>query len=276
MIASKYSLYDSSFVEELFLYSAKIIEVLYANNKISDGQRIALEWAEEISDRLELERTDNWKFFKRNLLSKWFNKPESKRFLPGWEYDEVRLYINSFKGKTLRVSKFPNNIACHSESIILSNDIKNKWHGIISEIDNSIPIEIFPESSSKKSICFRRYSTAFNEEVIYEASLGQATYAFESANGSYPIVSATKSREKYLYNNRITGKHKNKYFLTIRKKLQKLIDLYDWSLSTKSFGICRSLGMDWIAIEGYYEVDKSNDMIVVDIDIPFDFIFMLK
>lgn len=274
-IPEKYIVLEAS-KEELWFQSAKgRIARAIATNQWPKAQVIALDWADGVCDRLGLTAFGNWKFFKRSVVARWFGSVENKRFLPGWSTQEALEYANSFKGRQLRLSVFSRDVACHAPSLRLPADRKEMWESILAQVDKSIPMEMFPESSTEKTICFRRYTTLFGESISYEAGKGQAMQVFEQERGQHPIVLATKGEDDYTFSRIERDSYPIRLAQEIDAQLRQLIESWDKVLTSRSFGLCRMLGIDSISIEGYFDSTRSEDIVVVDVDLPFDFVFMV-
>jgi hypothetical protein len=268
---SMYMLENSCPEELLFLSAIRAVEKEIAKNQWSRAQDIAIGWARVICEKWGLQETLVWKIFKRSLAARWFGKVECKRFWPRWSVKEVIEYAKKFHGQSVRLSLFPEKIACHATSFILPEDRMNQWSKIIGQLDNSVAIEIFPESSTKTSVCFRRSSTLLSEEVIYEAGEGQASFVFEQEQGKHSTVVAWKPRAKFKYI-RKTGEEGD--CSIIEEKLRALIKKHEKSLAMKSFCICSALGINYLHIEGYFDPLKKDSIHIVDLDLPFDLVFM--
>jgi hypothetical protein len=243
-----------------------------ARDRWSEARQLATDWAFEVSEELGLTKTSNWKFFKRALSAHWFGRVENKRFPPGWSREEALQYAKTLTGRSLRISLFPENIACRATSIKLPAEQEEHWENIIARIDNTVAIEIFPESSTLNSICFRRLATGHAEEVVYEAGKGQAMFVFEQEQGRHPIVTARKTRAGYAYSRLNSGGDIE--FSEIEGKLRMLIEKYDESLSRKSAIACNVLGIGYVSIEGYFDPGVTCSPVIVDLDLPFDYAFM--
>lgn len=244
---------------------------------LNEGDRkktedIAFEWAQGTCDHLGIEYVGIWKYFKRSLVAKWFGKPPSKRFSPGWSIQAALDYAGQFNDRSVRFSLFPKNIACHALSNTLPMQKKEHWTEILSKVDNTIAMEMFPETSTNSSICFRRYSTLFSEIIFYEAGKGQAMFTFEQERGMHPVVSAIIKGNDVIYSlEEFAPDEESK---EIKRELICFIQNQNSVLSSKCFGLCRSVGIDHVSIEGYFDPSKQNDFMVVDIDLPFDVAFM--
>ena len=270
----RYILYEPSREELWSQFAKKRIAEAITKDQWLKAQEIAIEWANGICDRLGLTNTGNWKLFKRSLVARWFGRLENKRFPAGWSVEEALQYANRFTGRSVRFSLFPENIACHATSYRLPLDHRERWEFIVAQADNSIAMEMFPEPSTEDTICFRRYTTQYGEGVVYEAGKGQAMFVFEQEQGQHPVVSATKDGEGYVYARVVPEDQHNRIALEIEAQLKSLIKTHDRRLASKCFGLCRMLGIDYVSIEGYFDPTKPDKLTIVDLDLPFDFVFM--
>ena len=257
LMQKHYSVYNASKQECWFQFAAsRVVGALERENWLL-AQTFVMEWACGIGDWLGLGSVDNWKFFKRSIAAKWFGKVKNRRFSEQW----------------IRCSSFPPNIACHATSIQLSPDCRETWRYNISELDRSIPIEVFPQACRNDTLCLRRYSTLFGENVVYEMGKGQPMHVFEQQRGKHPIVSAQNGSGVYVYT-RVACKNQKSLGDRLEMSLAKTIEMRDADLSSKSFSLCRSLGIDYLSIEGCHEFGRPDLLKVVDVDLPFDFVFM--
>lgn len=271
MIVENYHKPEPTSEETWFLHCKKIIDNAMADNNIVYAMQIAYEWAELICEKLHINKENNWKFFKRAIVRKYFGENYlKKRFYKNWNYHDVLNFIQKYPDLNFRISIFPENIACHSKSIALPKSIKTSWKNILSDIDNSCEIEVFQEASDESSICFRRFSTIFGESITYEGGFGQAMYVFEEEQGKHPVLSARNSENGYSYFS------SNDCPKELYEKLSDLISSYDYYLHIKCKSICTLLGIEWVSIEGYYSKEDPSELIIVDIDLPFDYVFMQK
>lgn len=268
------SIYDATREDLWFQFADKRIADAIAKDQWLKAQEIAMEWANGICDQLGLAKIGNWKFFKRSLVARWFGQVENKKFLPGWSVEEALQYANSLTGRLVRFSLFPEDIACQATSYRLPADQREQWESIIAQADNSVAMEMFPETSTEGSICFRRYTTQYEEEVVYEAGKGQAMFVFEQEQSQHPVVSATKKDEGYVYARVVPEDHHDITAQEIEAKLRSLIKTHDRGLASKCRGLCRTLGIDYVSIEGYFDPTRPNKLTIVDLDLPFDFVFM--
>lgn len=270
----RYAGYEATKDELWFQFAKERIAEAVAKGQLFEAQEIATEWAGGVCNRLGLPNTNNWKFFKRNLVARWFGEVEKKRFPPGWSVEEALQYANCFAGHSVRFSLFPKDIACHATSFRLPSNQREKWKSIIAQADNSIEMEMFPESSTDDTICFRRYTTRFGGEVTYEAGKGQAMFVFEQERGQHPVVLAKRKDEEYVYTRIVPAGQHNSTVQEIEDKLRNLVKTHDCGLASKCFGICRVLGIDCVPLEGYFDPTRHNKLSIVDLDLPFDFVFM--
>jgi len=271
MITELYNIPDPNSEEIWFSFCKDRIDKAIACKDINHAILIAYEWAELICEKLNIRNENNWKFFKKNIIKKYFSANFiKKRYHKGWDYREVMNFIQKYPNLDFRISLSPKDIACHSQSIALPKSQYNSWANILSNIDNSCEAEVFQQASNESSICFRRFSTLFGETIKYESGFGQAMYVFEKEQGKHPVLSAIKKGNKYVY-----SPDKN-YPDELYLKLNDLISSYDYDLQIKSKSICTKLGIEWLSIEGYYSKESQSDLIIVDIDLPFDYVFMLK
>ena len=271
-----YVVYEPTKEEALHIFAKERIAQAISKGQPLEARAIAIEWADIISDRFGLKNTGVWKFFKRALVARWFGGVENKRFPPGWLVEDALQYAYEFRGRSVRFSLFPEDIACHAVSYRLPASQTSQWGDIIAQADNSVAMEMFPEASTDDSICFRRYTTLFGEVVFYEAGTGQAMYVFEQERGQHPVVLAEKRGRKYTYTTIVPAESDGSTIFDTEAKLWSLIQTHDVELDCKCRGLCRSLGIDYVSIEGYYDPTQPRQMLVVDLDLPFDFVFMVS
>ncbi|MFZ5902753.1 MAG: hypothetical protein ACOYZ8_04295 [Chloroflexota bacterium] len=270
-----YSIYDPSEEENWFSVAFKIAQDYASSGNWKTAQNIALWWGEGICDSLKIPYTDNWKFLKRALAANWFGKTQSKKFLAPWKTTDALEYALSFSDKSVRFSLFPKDIACHAVSSRLPIDRKDTWATILNTADTTIDMEMFPEASTKTSICFRRYTSAFREVTIYEAGKGQAMYVFEQERGKHSTVVASRFGADSSYEFAFSELNPSWSSKQIMRELGEFVCRFDCEISRKCFWMCRKLGIDYLSIEGYYDPLHPDGYIIVDIDLPFD-VFFLK
>lgn len=270
---------DNSTVQHLLIRSdagqrsSDTLERIVAEVHRSDhtaAQQIALLWAHEIAQQLGLESPAVWKYFKRNLVEKWFGFGERNRFGPGWNTEEAVAYATSHQGRKVRYSLFPSNIACHAISKSLpENAPAEAWRAELKTLDQSIAIEIFPQQP-EDNLCFR--AVFQDDEFRFEAGIGQAMYVFEQERGNHPFVQGFFDMR--LHSPKVTGRNKD-YQQTklIEDGLLALLKFHGGDLMFKCWDICNTLGLKWIAIEGYYDFHNHSAPFICDLDLPQDIAF---
>lgn len=268
MLVKAYFNPDPSPAEAWFEACHGKIAAFWKRNDWDAARAVAMEWADIHSQRLGFRWTGVWKLFKRDVVSRYFWRLEHKSFAPGWSPPEVAAYVRSLTGRPARVSVFLPSIACRAKSIRLPRGAAAVSR-LLGKLDRSVAVDVFPESSSPGSICFRRYSRAFGEGAFYEAGEGQAMFVFEAEQGQHAIASATRTPSGFEYGFSVAdrdGAH-------LQERLRRLVDDADGLLTSRSFACCRVLGIDYVAIEGYFNPAAPDPLIVVDVDLPFDFLF---
>jgi len=274
MLCNKYHLVDPSESDAAYELFRGEINALARCGAWSRAREAALEWAAWTCADLRLSKTSNWKVFKRRLIAKWFGAPEKRIFNPPWNAEEIIQYGIAMRPKTVRISSFPQGIACHAHSERLTPQHQDQWSRIICTMDPHSLIEAFPESSTPTSICFRRTSGAFGEDTRYEVSNGQAMTAFESEQGKHPVVTAFYQRNsthpEYMYPLGFPDATVD----AITRKLVHLIDTHGIAIESKCKMLCYKVGIPWLGIEGYFDPKSDLRLTIVDVDLPFDFVFM--
>ncbi|MBN1617908.1 hypothetical protein JW887_01025 [Candidatus Dojkabacteria bacterium] len=258
-----------------YTFDAAIDQLVKVKNWLG-ARKLSMEWANGITSAQRLKPCCIWKGFKRNVAAKWFKEPDRKFFMAKWKTAMVLQYAFSFDKRNIRISQFPKDIACHSKSIRLNFINRSNWYSVITHLDRNIPIEVFPESCTDSSICFRVYYSAFGENIIYEAGLEQAMLVFENEQGQHPFVSSMNFNNNFSWEHIKGNKGSMSDIVLIEHKLEKLMDKYRKYIETRCFGLCRSLGIEQIAIEGYYDDNATQELTIVDIDLPFDYVYMQR
>jgi phosphoenolpyruvate-protein kinase (PTS system EI component) len=231
------------------------------------SQDEALSWAAVVSSRVGLGLPKNWKFFKRDLVAKWFGPREHKRFDADWTTDDVLEAAREYGSggrRTVRCSIFPDMIACHSVSKALPPmGDEFLWREIVDSLDKSAPIEVFPQQGSNQ-LCFRAVVT--QGRTIVEAGVGQAMYVFEEERGTHPVAIAELNWNGPSSPSGPAG-------APIRE-LSALIEHWGEWLLVRLTAASTTLGTQWLGIEGYYETgDECREPFVCDIDLPLDMAF---
>ena len=102
----RYEINEGSLVDEWLWEKEAIIADALSRGDLICAQDAAMDWANNISQRLGLKYTNVWKLFKRSLAAKWFGKPENKAFLPNWSVEKALEYAHRFDNQTVRFSRF--------------------------------------------------------------------------------------------------------------------------------------------------------------------------
>jgi len=254
-----------------------------AERAIGDGQiqlarDVALGWAAEVADRIGIATPTVWKFFKRSLVSVWFGSRPHKQFMPGWSTESALSYALSLSGVSVRLSEFPKGIACHARSHRLDGTSREDWRGIIEHVDHNQAVEVFPEAGGEGWTCFRFFSTAFHEAAFCECGYGQAMQVFEEEVGLHAIARACLEKGHWRLESSSdppVGSRPD-FSGSLQHDLMRLLDGVGDELLHKSFCICRKLGIDQVALEGYYSAAAGEAVRVVDLDLPLDVAFMQK
>jgi hypothetical protein len=262
-----YDISDCSKNLVTYIMYSNLIKKQFEKRNIAEGQLIALEWANYICQKLGLNVASNWKIFKKNLTQFYFGELECKRFTSKNTIEDIFSYIKNLNvDNKIRMSVHRYESSCHSKSVrigINSADlIEHELRCLLSDDE----IEIFPEASNDDSICFRRLSSEFGNP-IYEVGFGQAMYVFENERGKHKICTISHKEG----NCEITGSGDS----LLDKCAMSLFNEFDSCFSIKSNMIYRYTGIEYLSIEGYYDYVKKSSPIIVDFDLPFDYIFML-
>lgn len=258
-------------------YAARIMERIVAEVQRSNqtkAQILAMDWANEVSSYIGLDQTDVWKYFKRNLVERWFNRREYRRFEPGWSTEQVLEYARTLRGKKVRYSLFPRTIACHAVSEVLPEaESEREWHTRLEALDHSISMEVFPQQP-ESNLCFRAVLQDFVLQV--EAGIGQAMYVFEKERGHHLVVGGTLDSQTLLveiYEPKEKEKENLCAYEKVRTALNSLLNLFGIKLLVRCQDMCWVLGINWIAIEGYYDTDRCDPPFICDMDLPQDLAF---
>lgn len=224
-----------------------------------NAQNVALEWAEFYARKLGIEEYDNWKIFKKSLAAKYFGSNPLIRIKFDSRIECVQDFIDAYPKRHIRYSLHRYNTACHSKSERIDRVKLLQWlEDVKNELTAEDVIEIFPETSSDETICFRRLSVGYNNASEYEAGLGQAMYIFETERGMHEIASIMGS-SIVLSNNEF-----------LNDGLMSLHCHYEPYFINKTFAMSYYLGVPYVSIEGYYDSISCTKPIIVDIDLPFD------
>lgn len=227
------------------------------------ARSVAWEWAAGIARSMGNEVPTNWKFFKRDLAGQWFGRNQSRRFRSGWNSTEIVAYAETLRAERggVRFSVFPETIAIHSLSEVLPGEAStDDWKRRIDRLDRSASIEVFAQQHPSK-LCFR---TVLTDGVVrVEAGFGQAMYVFEQERGEHIVVAGQ------LFPTIAVGSENTRGRLT--ETVGQFVDKYADGVSSTMLAIQTALGVDWVAIEGYYAADEP--LVVCDLDLPLDLAF---
>jgi hypothetical protein len=269
MLTRRYLANDPSTNDVTHDFAVLLVSNAWISGDGTTARQLAMDWAQGVARRSALESADTWKFFKRAVVRRWFGPLESRKFMPPWNCDDVLCYAAAFITQDVRLSVFSTHLACHAPSMRLPKDL-TALRQVLLGVDRNEPIEVFPESSSTESICFRRFSYQFGEDVLYEAGFGQAMYTFEAEQGDHLIIRASKASGSYQFE---TAPDLTMRYQTLARRLGALLRTHDTALEDRCFCLCRALGIEYVSIEGYFEQDTDR-LTIVDVDLPLDFAFM--
>jgi len=62
----------------------------------------------------------------------------------------------------------------------------------------------------------------------------------------------------------------------LKPVVSEFVGRCEWELQSRTFGICRTIGIEWLAMEGYWTPDAGGSLTVVDCDLPLDYVFMYR
>jgi phosphohistidine swiveling domain-containing protein len=238
--------------------------MLSSGHRLS-AQEIALEWYERNCSLATANFTRNWKVLKKLLVDAIFGKREGKYFEPNWHPHQVACYIKQLNdpNRAARVSVFPSNISCHSESFVVPdpNSIENTT-AILNGLDRQAMLNVFPQQNPDQ-LCFRLVS--FPENMTIEAGWGQAMYVFEEERGDHPILGYSKSKGS------IRGQHPGTPKMLINAFEVFLTEKLEW-LEVVHSVLPKLFGLENFALEGYFD-PKSLSTKIVDIDLPLDLVW---
>lgn len=242
-------------------YNKETDQAIKRGNKLV-AQELAFEWLSEYKSRLCISIPWNWKIAKKQIVDYYFNKPCAVQITLNDNIERGVEFIMKNLDKRIRCSYHKYDTACHSESRNLDESNLSWLVTIYKQMTSKDVIVIFVESSSSSTVCFRRFSLQYNEEVSYEMGYGQAMYVFETERGFHDTASI----------NIIEGSRANwnSTDMTLSKHLDSLISNHETILATKTENICYFMGLPQICIEGYFNIKTFGKPIIVDIDIPFD------
>lgn len=232
------------------------------------AREIALSWirpycADSFRDEM------NWKVIKKRLLATLFGRETGVFLEPGWTIEAVDAEIASIStSATRRISVFPSVISCHSLSSPIPADYSRQWaEAFLADQSNDTHLHIF-EQADENQLCFRAVFQATHIEI--EAGWGQAMYVFEAERGKHPIATCTLAWSGEPLGGKVAGEARIDSALSMLYSTQA-----DWLLSV---GLCISslLGTETFALEGYFDPSTLEIPVVVDIDLPLDFVWNVR
>lgn len=218
-----------------------------------------------------------WKYFKRDLVARWFGKREYRRFTPTWNSEEVLSYGRELSDRVrgLRFSLFPPDIACGSISGVLprpmlgeQSEADEHWRAILEDLDHSVPIEVFPLRGSAE-LCFRAVLEGLRLNV--EAGVGEAMLVFEQERGDHTVVHGQVNplgstlHRPWKPHDHIEARATDGLLLLLEK--------YGEEMLMRAWHLADSIGVKWLAIEGYFNPDLESKPEVCDLDLPYDLAF---
>lgn len=262
--------YLASKMEAEYILTKSLINKALSNYNYSNAIEECYNWADIVANKFGFSYNKNWKLFKKKLVGKYFGSPPFKCFSRNQQsLEDFKIFKKTYANSKLRMTIHKHNEACHSKSIALINGDEIKhflW--AIKELGPQDYITVFPESSGPYSICFRCAISNFGQDIYYEAGFGQAYLTFENERGLHPIASVHK--------NKSCGKCSIIGVDSLKMHIYKMIEDYEYFLTSKMYCMCQFLGMDYIAIEGYYNYKEKTRPIIVDCDLPFDKVFFKR
>lgn len=240
-----------------------------ANAQRTDAQLHAIDWASSVASSLELPEPLNWKFFKRDLATRWFGRLERKRFEPPWDAEAVLGYALEHAGKqTMRYSLFPREIASHAVSEILPNDAPpEEWLSILQSLDMNVALEMFPQQPTDR-LCLRAVLQL--DRITLEAGIGQAMYVFEEERGDHHTVCLSTDRQgkSQSHDRRLRGRED-----AVARSLERVLSVHGPYLAARMLDMCEEIGVDWLAVEAYSDASIPSVPVVCDLDLPHDIAF---
>lgn len=201
----------------------------------------------------------NYKFFKRDLAARFFPTPLSIRLYAGWTVESALSHREELGVFGVRISVFPEDIACHAVSVLLSpNDSEARVQ--LQELDSSSSCEIFVQQSPDQ-LAFR--CVLADGRVQVEAGVGQAMYIFESERGRWATSQCELSITGALLGS-VSGND-----VSTSSALSHFIGRHGSELVCRIAGAAAQIGAPYLAVEGYFNLTTGH-WVVVDLDLPED------
>lgn len=224
----------------------------------------AFAWATSAAQQLDLARPVNWKLFKRDLLRRFCPTPLTTRFMSPWSAEDVIARARELRDGTVRCSAFPPEIACHSVSVVLPGGDEARWPDVLGSLDPAADLELFIEESPEK-VCWRLVD--HNGSRTLEVGRGRAMDVFEFERGHHPTACAWWDPSSAPT---VLGSDEDP---TLEAGVTMLLDEHKAELDRYVTTIRTSLALEVVALEGYYD-DNTSDLVVCDLDLPVDWVFM--
>ncbi len=229
------------------------------------AQNLSFIWSQKVAKSINIDNPLNWKFFKRDLTNYWFGEKEYRRFPPGSDLGQILEYANFINTQNIRVSIFPNDIACHSRSFFLSVKNFSDWRDILLNDYQDYWMEAFPPQI-EGAICFRCFLSP--DQYFYEFAEGEAMYVFEEEQGAHDIIRVEV--EGSIYHSKSTGSMNKLYW----NQIEEFLNQNAMKILNISFQAVIEIGIPHISIEGYFYPTSQNEFMIVDMDLPLDIAFV--
>lgn len=212
-----------------------------------------------ICEELRMPWSGNYKFFKRDLAARFFPTVQSVRLGSGWTVEDGLSSWRHLGERSVRISVFPEDIACHATSVLLSSD-ESESRAQLQELDRGSPCEMFVQQSPDQ-LAFR--CVYAEHRIQIEGGLGQAMYIFEAERGSWSTSECELS---------LTG-HPLEFVLgddaSTSSALSRFIQYHAEELVVIMTKLAAQLDAAYLAVEGYFNL-TTNGWVVVDLDLPED------
>jgi len=174
----------------LFSYYNSHISEHIIHNRKEDAKTEAFEWLKEYERPLCITIPWNWKIAKKQIAAYFFGKPPSVQLNYFSDVITGIEFVKSHPEVNVRCSYHKCDTACHSESHRINVDNLDWLLYVKSIMSEKDIIDIFTECSTSSTMCFRRFSLQYNEDVSYEMGFGQAMYVFETERGQHDVAAS--------------------------------------------------------------------------------------